>query len=157
MAICEICGKEYDEDEAQEEFERECDRDLKNGNHFNECLCFECARDAIEENNFYDFCEECGARFHVGEADLEFEDKCGEYHLIDSARMDISTKILCADCALDVAREDYERLIEEDPDYYDDNEKDIDVYQAAEIWASHGKDEDYMFGYTEEELEEALK
>ena len=24
------------------------------------------------------------------------------------------------------------------------------------IWASHGKDEDYTFGYTEEELEDAL-
>ena len=32
----------------------------------------------------------------------------------------------------------------------------LSVYEAAEIWASHGKDEDYMFGYTEEELEDAL-
>ena len=32
----------------------------------------------------------------------------------------------------------------------------LSVYEAAEIWASHGKDEDYMFGYSEEELEEAL-
>lgn len=36
-----------------------------------------------------------------------------------------------------------------------DNEP-LSVYEAAEIWASHGKDEDYMFGYTEEELEDAL-
>ena len=27
---------------------------------------------------------------------------------------------------------------------------------AALIWASHGKDEDYLFGYSEEELEEEL-
>ena len=32
----------------------------------------------------------------------------------------------------------------------------LSVYEAAEIWAAHGKDEDYMFGYTEEELEDAL-
>jgi hypothetical protein len=32
----------------------------------------------------------------------------------------------------------------------------LSVYEAAEIWASHGKDEDYMFGYSEEELEDAL-
>ena len=44
--------------------------------------------------------------------------------------------------------------IDED-DYYDDEER-ISVYEAAQIWASHGKDEDYMFGYTEEELENAL-
>ena len=42
---------------------------------------------------------------------------------------------------------------------YDDDDDDgdgLDVYDAAEIWASHGKDEDYTFGYTEEELVEAL-
>lgn len=33
----------------------------------------------------------------------------------------------------------------------------LDVYDAALIWLSNGKDEDYMFGYTEEELEYALK
>ncbi len=32
----------------------------------------------------------------------------------------------------------------------------LSVYDAAVIWASHGKDEDYMFGYSEEELEDAL-
>ena len=31
------------------------------------------------------------------------------------------------------------------------------VYDAADIWLSNGKDEDYMFGYTEEELERALR
>ncbi len=38
----------------------------------------------------------------------------------------------------------------------DDDEQELDVYDAALIWASNGKDEDYMFGYTEEELENAL-
>lgn len=37
----------------------------------------------------------------------------------------------------------------------DDSER-LSVWDAAEIWASNGKDEDYMFGYTEEELENAL-
>lgn len=32
----------------------------------------------------------------------------------------------------------------------------LSVYDAALIWVSNGKDEDYMFGYTEEELENAL-
>ena len=32
----------------------------------------------------------------------------------------------------------------------------LSVEDAAQIWASHGKDEDYMFGYSEEELEDAL-
>lgn len=33
----------------------------------------------------------------------------------------------------------------------------ISVYEAADIWVSNGEDEDYMFGYTREELENALK
>ncbi len=32
----------------------------------------------------------------------------------------------------------------------------LSVYDAALIWASNGKDEDYMFGYSESELESAL-
>ena len=38
----------------------------------------------------------------------------------------------------------------------DDEDESLSVYEAAEIWASYGKDEDYTFGYTEEELEDAL-
>lgn len=41
-------------------------------------------------------------------------------------------------------------------DIDDDENESLSVYEAAEIWASNGKDEDYMFGYTEEELEDAL-
>lgn len=33
----------------------------------------------------------------------------------------------------------------------------LSVYDAALIWMSNGKDEDYTFGYSEEELEEALR
>lgn len=44
-----------------------------------------------------------------------------------------------------------------DDDYDDvDSDESLSVYDAALIWASHGKDEDYTFGYTEEELEDAL-
>mgnify|MGYP000637570226 FL=1 len=32
----------------------------------------------------------------------------------------------------------------------------MSVYDAAQIWLSNGKDEDYTFGYSEEELENAL-
>ncbi len=44
-----------------------------------------------------------------------------------------------------------------DNEYDDVNDEDmISVYDAALIWASNGKDEDYTFGYSEEELEDAL-
>lgn len=52
-----------------------------------------------------------------------------------------------------------ELYYEQTPDGMDDDEEDgeeISVYEAAEIWESSGRDEDQMFGYTEEELEAAL-
>ena len=44
----------------------------------------------------------------------------------------------------------------EDSDNYDESES-LSVEDAAEIWRSNGCDEDYTFGYTEEELEKALR
>lgn len=38
----------------------------------------------------------------------------------------------------------------------DESDESLDVYDAALIWASSGRDEDYMFGYTEDELRDAL-
>lgn len=32
----------------------------------------------------------------------------------------------------------------------------LSVWDAADIWMSNGKDEDYMFGYSESELRRAL-
>ena len=38
----------------------------------------------------------------------------------------------------------------------DGDEESLSAWEAAEIWVSHGKDEEYTFGYSEEELEDAL-
>lgn len=38
----------------------------------------------------------------------------------------------------------------------EEDDESLDVYEAASIWASNGKDENYTFGYSEDELEEAL-
>lgn len=43
-----------------------------------------------------------------------------------------------------------------DPDEEQDQEGEpLSVYDAAEIWGSKGQDEDYMFGYSEDELRRA--
>ena len=44
----------------------------------------------------------------------------------------------------------------DDFDEFDEEDEGLSVYDAAMIWISNGKDEDYMFGYSEEELEDAL-
>lgn len=66
----------------------------------------------------------------------------------------------CEDCGCIAKDDGYGNLCyQEDSDSDDEEDYDgerLSVYEAAEIWVSHGKDEDYMFGYTEEELEDAL-
>lgn len=43
---------------------------------------------------------------------------------------------------------------EDDDDY---GEEALSAYDAAFIWASNGKDDDYTFGYSPEELENELE
>ena len=47
-------------------------------------------------------------------------------------------------------------LEDDDEDDYESDES-LSVYDAALIWQSNGKDEDYTFGYSEDELEDALR
>jgi len=53
-----------------------------------------------------------------------------------------------------------EWFVDENNEIIDENEVESDekisVYEAAQIWVSNGKDEDYMFVYTEQELEDVL-
>lgn len=51
--------------------------------------------------------------------------------------------------------EDYEYISEED--FEDNEDESLSVYDAADIYFSNGQDEDYMFGYTHEELVRAHK
>lgn len=44
----------------------------------------------------------------------------------------------------------------DDEDDEDDGDS-LDVYDAALIWQSKGMDEDYMFGYSDDELRDALR
>ena len=39
----------------------------------------------------------------------------------------------------------------------EDDGEELSAYDASLIWASNGKDEDYSFGYTEDELEDAFR
>lgn len=77
--------------------------------------------------------------------DAEFEEK---YNSLSSS--DMST---VSDAVHGMEDEWMSRMSEDDEDY---DEEALSVDDAAMIWASNGKDEDYTFGYTEEELEEAF-
>lgn len=44
----------------------------------------------------------------------------------------------------------------DEPDPNCGNEDGLNIWDAADIWASSGKDDDYDFGYSKDELENAL-
>ncbi|WP_173921712.1 hypothetical protein [Agromyces sp. Marseille-P2726] len=58
----------------------------------------------------------------------------------------VYSEMYCESCRLGLDDEDDELSGES-----------LSVHEAADIWASHGKDEDYTFGFTEAELEAALR
>ena len=53
---------------------------------------------------------------------------------------------ICPICGLTYHDYDYDQT---------GSDESLSVSDAALIWRSHGKDEDYMFGYSESELENA--
>lgn len=148
VKICEYCGNEFDEQDARDEFEMETQ---KNYYYLTKCLCAECAIQAIDNMDdgvYYEVCENCGTQFDPFSDELELQRHTGD----DGAELGMFDRYLCLDCALN---EYMDFIVEEDED--DDNqEESISVYDAALIWASNGKDEDYSFGYSEDELESAL-
>ena len=73
-------------------------------------------------------CDECGSRM-----ELVWEEN----------------KVICPECG------NWEEISDEEMEEFE-GPAGMDVTEAAHIWASHGKDEDYMFGFSEDELENAL-
>lgn len=71
--------------------------------------------------------------------------ECGELNYIDESSV--------------LSEEEYNDFQDSEYDSYNDyvnndSSEALSVSDAALIWRSHGKDEDYMFGYSEEELED---
>lgn len=70
------------------------------------------------------------------------------------------------DSSLDYLDDDWESNEPEEEDDYpyiafewdedDDDAECLDAEDASWIWMSNGKDEDYLFGYSDDELEDAL-
>ncbi|WP_139252808.1 hypothetical protein [Geodermatophilus nigrescens] len=62
-------------------------------------------------------------------------------------------------CTIGEDHNDYGVLMSEVSFAHDEDDQDSDetvsVYDAAEIWLSHGMDDDYTLGYSEDELRRA--
>lgn len=94
--ICEYCGKDFDEDEARDEFECET---LKSYDYLTKSLCAECAIEAVHDmvdGIYLEVCEKCGTKFDPFADELELQRITGD----DGAEIDMFGKYLCLDCSL---------------------------------------------------------
>lgn len=104
--------------------------------------------------NDYDwYCDECNALLNNQAGFNTYGGtwtctKCGNLNYIDESEILDSSE---AEAFENSGFESYSEFVEDR-----DSAEAISVYEAATIWASHGKDEEYMFGYSEDELEDAL-
>ena len=82
-------------------------------------------------------------------------DECDTYMNSQPGFTTSSGEWTCTKCGYvnDVSDDNIVDECEYDDD--DDDDESLSVWDAADIWRSHGEDEDYMFGYTREELENA--
>ena len=90
-------------------------------------------------------------------------DSCNAYLNTQAGFTTIGGTWVCAMCGAinDVTEgniifdsEDAENIFDNGSD--DEADESLSVYDAALIWASNGMDEDYTFGYTEDELRNAM-
>lgn len=96
-------------------------------------------------------CPECGGKMHFADEHVLVCDECNnsvevEYYaeVIEELTTDSPTREEVLGCGEDDWNDD------------EDDSESLSADDAALIWASRGKDEDYTFGFTEDELEEAL-
>ena len=103
--------------------------------------------------NYDWYCDECNSLLN---SQSGFSANCGTWTCTECGYLNFinENEILDDDEAEEFKNSGYDSYNE----YYEDKYygERISADDAAEIWASHGKDEDYMFGYSEEELEDAL-
>lgn len=109
MAICTMCGKEFDPEVAREEFEME-HSDMSYDN-FDGPLCYECAHEVIDscvDGRYFEYCDKCGEKFDWFAEDSDFMSMSSQYDNADLPTIKSYTgKILCADCAMDYMAEEF--------------------------------------------------
>ena len=105
MAKCEWCGRNFDREDAADEFDQEYIGWILSYSCFKPTLCYECACQAIEDEVdgvYFETCEECGTTFDFITEKSDFERRFPSYNgttLTDY--WDESHKYLCADCAME--------------------------------------------------------
>ena len=98
MPKCEKCGIEFDEWEAENEFQDGVSTSLQvSYAQLGRCLCGACAIEEFENGNYYEICECCGKTFNPCVDELIF------YQFISDKITDADMYefgLHCADCAI---------------------------------------------------------
>ncbi len=96
MAICEKCGRRYNELYAAGKFISEAGTPLPvNYEQLQSYLCGDCAPEAYEARQYYETCEHCGKSFYPDDELLAFAQLYPNLPPTDMYRFGVS----CADCA----------------------------------------------------------
>ena len=105
MAVCDLCGAEFDPSEAEDEIESEFGI-LSYGN-LEKTLCGECAIEVINckvDGVYFETCERCEKRFDYIEDSARVENELG-YTLTGYSTI-TNDHFLCFDCASEVASQE---------------------------------------------------
>lgn len=87
------------------------------------------------------FCDNCNDYINIQDG---FNDNCGEWTCTKCGHVNS----ISSDQIIDINEDQYEDSTELD--------ESLNVWDAADIYFSNGCDEDYMFGFSHEELEQAF-
>lgn len=101
MTICEECGKEFNEYDADSQFREETSLTVSSISYeqLGRCLCGECAIAAYANGEYFENCEICGKKFYPEDENERFK-RAIDFRNID-ADMYVDRRVLCADCALE--------------------------------------------------------
>lgn len=109
----------------------------------------------MKKLNDYDwYCDECNAYLNIQSG---FTTNCGTWSCQNCGEVNYINE---SDILHDYEINEFKNSgFDSYNEYVNDRDsaEAISVYDAALIWLSHGKDEDYTFGYSEGELEDALR
>ena len=101
-------------------------------------------------SNYDWYCDKCNTLLNN---QIGFDVNCGTWNCTECGEINYINEYEILD---DYEINDFKKSgFDSYNDYVNDRDSSeaISVNDAAMIWRSHGKDEDYMFGYSEEELE----
>ncbi len=148
MPTCKKCGIQYKQHEAEYKFEDVAEFSVPvSYKQLGKEFCGDCAIEEYRKGNYFETCATCQKSFYPEKEILVYKKEISQRHL-DTDEVEFTGMYRhgphCSKCAIT-------HLLKEIRGETPPNIRDV-----ALTWVLKNRDEDYTFGYTEEELEKAL-